>query len=382
MQPLKKLIRTSTISGSISILLKGQLQMLSSYYEVIAVSSPGRALDELEKRERIRTIPVPMERRISPLKDLVSLFRLIVLFAKEKPDMVHSITPKAGLLSMLAAWITRVPVRMHTFTGLIFPTATGRMQKLLIAMDRLICFCATHINPEGEGVKQDLINYKITSKSLHIIANGNVSGIDLSHFERTHQVMEEAKQYRINDKFTFCFIGRLVRDKGINELVSTFVRLYRDNPKVRLLLVGSFEKALDPVLPETEERIHHHPGITFVGYQADVRPFLAASDALAFPSYREGFPNVVMQAGAMGLPSIVTDINGCNEIIINGKNGVIIPPKNEEALYDAMSWFLSHPDEVKQMAANARPMIVTRYEQKMVWAALLAEYKTLTGCCC
>ncbi len=372
-----KLIRTSTIPASLENLLKGQLQMLSKYYNVLAVSSPGEKLEAIEKREGVRTIAIPMERRISLVKDFISLIRLIVLFAKEKPDMVHSITPKAGLLSMLAAWITRVPVRMHTFTGLVFPTATGKMQKLLIAMDRLTCFCATHINPEGEGVKRDLVDYKITSKPLYIIANGNVNGIDLEHFDRTPEVMEKAWFYREEGIFTFCFVGRMVKDKGINELVRSFLRLYQENGRVRLLLVGPFEKELDPVLPEVEEQILHHLGICSVGFQGDVRPFLAASDALVFPSYREGFPNVVIQAGAMGLPAIVTDINGCNEIVLPEQNGVVIPPKNEQALYEAMKYFVTHPEDVEKMAANTRPLIASRYEQRMVWDALLAEYKSI-----
>lgn len=373
----KKLIRTSTIPTSLETLLKGQLRMLSGHYEVVAVSSPGEELKVIEEREGVRTIAIPMERRISLVKDFISLIRLIILFAKEKPDMVHSITPKAGLLSMLAAWITRVPVRMHTFTGLVFPTATGKMQKLLIAMDRLTCFCATHINPEGEGVKRDLVDYKITSKPLHIIANGNVNGIDLEYFDRTPEVMEKAWSYREEGIFTFCFVGRMVKDKGINELVRSFLRLYQDNGRVRLLLVGPFERELDPVLPEVEEQILHHLGICSVGFQSDVRPFLAASDALVFPSYREGFPNVVIQAGAMGLPAIVTDINGCNEIVLPEQNGVVIPPKNEQALYGAMKYFVTHPEDVEKMAANARPLIASRYEQRMVWDALLAEYKSI-----
>ena len=373
----KKLIRISTIPGSLETLLKGQLKMLSEYYEVVAVSSPGERMKVLEAREGVRTVSVPMERRISLVKDFISLLRLIVLFAKERPDIVHSITPKAGLLSMLAAWITRVPARMHTFTGLVFPTATGKMQKLLIAMDRLTCFCATHINPEGEGVKRDLVNYNITSKPLHIIANGNVNGIDLGYFDRTPEVMEKACSYKKEGTFTFCFVGRMVRDKGINELVHSFLRLYQKDERVRLLLVGSFEKELDPVLPEVEEHILHHPGICYMGYQNDVRPFLVASDALVFPSYREGFPSVVIQAGAMGLPAIVTDINGCNEIVLPDLNGVIIPSKDEQALYESMKYFASHPVEVEKMAANARPLIASRYEQRIVWNALLDEYKSI-----
>lgn len=351
--------------------------MLSEHYEVVVVSSPGERMKVLEEREGVRTVSIPMERRISLVKDFMSLLRLIILFAKERPDMVHSITPKAGLLSMLAAWITRVPVRMHTFTGLVFPTATGKMQKLLIAMDRLTCFCATHINPEGEGVKRDLINYNITSKPLHVIANGNVNGIDLEYFDRTPEVMEKAYSYKKEGTFTFCFVGRMVKDKGINELVHSFLRLYQDDARVRLLLVGPFEKELDPVLPEVEEQILHHPGICFMGFQSDVRPFLAASDALVFPSYREGFPNVVIQAGAMGIPAIVTDINGCNEIVLPDRNGMIIPTKNEQALYEAMKYFAFHSVEVEKMATNARPLIVSRYEQRMVWNALLAEYKSI-----
>jgi hypothetical protein len=373
----KKLIRISTIPDSLETLLKGELKMLSEYYEVVAVSSPGEKMKVLEEREGVRTVSISMERRISLVKDFISLLRLIVFFAKERPDMVHSITPKAGLLSMLAAWITRVPVRMHTFTGLVFPTATGKMQKLLIAMDRLTCFCATHINPEGEGVKRDLVNYNITSKPLHIIANGNVNGIDLEYFDKTPEVVEKACSYKKEGTFTFCFVGRMVRDKGINELVHSFLRLYQKDERVRLLLVGPFEKELDPVLPEVEEHILHHPGICYMGYQNDVRPFLVASDALVFPSYREGFPNVVIQAGAMGLPAIVTDINGCNEIVLPDLNGVIIPSKDEQALYESMKYFASHPVEVERMAANARPLIASRYEQRIVWNALLDEYKSI-----
>lgn len=374
---MKKLFRISTIPTSLETLLKGQLKMLSEYYEVVAVSSPGEKMKVLEEREGVRTVSIPMERRISLVKDFISLLRLIVLFAKERPDMVHSITPKAGLLSMLAAWITRVPVRMHTFTGLVFPTATGKMQKLLIAMDRLTCFCATHINPEGEGVKRDLVNYNITSRPLHIIANGNVNGIDLEYFDKTPEVVEKACSYKKEGTFTFCFVGRMVRDKGINELVHSFLRLYQKDERVRLLLVGPFEKELDPVLPEVEEHILHHPGICYMGYQNDVRPFLVASDALVFPSYREGFPNVVIQAGAMGLPAIVTDINGCNEIVLPDLNGVIIPSKDEQALYESMKYFAFHPVEVEKMAANARPLIASRYEQRIVWNALLDEYKSI-----
>lgn len=379
----KNIIRISTVPLSLYSLLNGQLKFLSTYYHVVAISSPGDDLRVVAEREGVRTIAIPMERRISLLKDFISLFRLILLFVKERPDMIHSITPKAGLLSMVAGWVARVPVRMHTFTGLVFPSATGKMQKLLILMDKITCFCATDINPEGEGVRHDLIEWHITKKPLRVIANGNVNGIDTSFFH-VPQVLGLAEKIRKQlhitpDVFVFCFVGRMVRDKGVNELIKAFVRIYRENNAVRLFLVGPFETEFDPVLPETSELIFSHEGVFFMDWQQDIRPYLAASDALVFPSYREGFPNVVMQAGAMDLPSIVTNINGCNEIIVDGKNGVIIPPHDENALYAAMKYFIEHPEDVDRMAANARPMIQARYEQKIVWNALLEEYNRLLG---
>lgn len=374
---MKKVFRITTVPLSLNSLFKGQLKMLNEHFELVGVSSSGSEQEEVHQREGIRIIALPMERRISPIKDFISLVRMVLLFLKERPDMIHSYTPKAGLISMLAGWITGVPVRMHTFTGLVFPTATGLKQKLLIWTDRLTCACATHINPEGNGVKQDLIRYHITKKPLKIIANGNVNGIDLKYFQRTPEVMQVAEAYRKEGVFTFCFVGRVVRDKGINELVSVFVRLQKKHTQIRLILVGPFEKKLDPVSAETEKQILEHPAIDFMDFQKDIRPFLVASDALAFPSYREGFPNVVIQAGAMGLPSIVTDINGCNEIIEQDKNGVIIEPQNEQALYLAMEDFLLHPEKVKDMAQNSRKMVADRFDQKIVWTALLDEYKTL-----
>jgi glycosyltransferase involved in cell wall biosynthesis len=150
-------------------------------------------------------------------------------------------------------------------------------------------------------------------------------------------------------------------------------------PQAKLLLVGSLESELDPLRVETLEAIKHCSQIISVGYQNDVRPYLAVSDCLVFPSYREGFPNVVMQAGAMELPSIVSDINGCNEIIIDTKNGLIIPAKSEQKLLEAMQWMMEEEEERLRMKQNARPMIVDRYEQKVVWEAILREYEEFCG---
>lgn len=369
----KKIIRISTVPMSLNLLLKGQLHMLSEDYEVLAVSSPGIDLETVSQREGVRTLAVPMERRISPLKDLISLYRLIVLFYREKPWMVHSLTPKAGLLAMIAGRICGVPVRIHTFTGLVFPSATGLKRKLLMATDRLTCACATSINPEGQGVKKNLEQFHITQKPLQIIGNGNINGIDLDYFKRTDDVMLQAAKLRESDTINFCFVGRLVHDKGIDELIAAFSILYADNNNCRLFLVGAFEDILDPLLPDTKEKILHHKGIRFMGWQDDIRPFLAASDIFVFPSYREGFPNVVLQAGAMGLPCIVTNINGCNEIIQDGVNGIIIPSKQKDVLLFSMRKMLIDNYRIN-MANKARIMIANRYDRDMLWKELKKYY--------
>ena len=372
-----KIIRTSTVPGSLNNFCKGLLRELREEdgYEVVAVSSPGAALQQIAEREGVRTVAVSMERHISPIKDLKSLFGLVKVFRKEKPTMVHSMTPKAGLLSMMAAWICRVPVRVHTFTGLVFPTATGIKQKILIYTDRITCACATHVIPEGDGVKNDLISYRITRKPLKVLGHGNVRGIDLDHYNpELSEVQAEAAKIRKAGVFTFVFVGRLVRDKGINELVEAFSKLNKRNPNTRLLLVGEMEQELDPLLPATLDEINNNKAIEAVGRQSDVRPWLAASDVFVFPSYREGFPNVVIEAGAMGLPSIVTDINGSREIIIDGTNGTITIHRDADALYQSMKTFLKQPGKRIQMASNARSLVASRYEQSYVRRCLKEYY--------
>mgnify|MGYP001026674553 FL=1 len=373
-----KVIRACTVPQSIGFVV-GMIPDLTKEYEVGVLSSPGVEWAMLDKYgDAVKRLEVPMERHISPLRDLRSLWRLVRVFRRERPDMVHSMTPKAGLLCMLAAWITRVPVRVHMFTGLVFPTATGVKRRILMATDRLTCACATHVLPEGEGVKRDLLDNGITRKPIKVLGYGNCRGIDLDRFDPTlPEIQAEAAKLRKPEVFTFIAIGRLVGDKGINELVAAFSRLNRELPATCLILVGPQEKELDPLSPATLSEIESNPAIEAVGNQADVRPWLAAADCHVLASYREGFPNVVIEAGAMGLPQIVTDINGVNEIIINGRNGVIVPPKNADAIHASMSRMATDPAFRSVLAANARPLIASRYEQSYVRRCLKEYYKEI-----
>lgn len=378
-----KLIRTSTVAMSLDLLLKGQLAFLNEYFNVIAVSGEDYHLLQVIEREKVNTVSISIKREISILHDLISLVKLYLLFKKEKPLIVHSITPKAGLLSMVAAYFAGVPIRIHTFTGLIFPSKTGVMKRLLITMDRILCKFATHIYPEGQGVKTDLLRFKITTKPLKVLANGNINGIDLEYFNSENIPKKTLQELRISlgiqpNDFVFIFIGRLVTDKGINELIAAFSKLSKVKNNIKLLLVGPLEKEKNPISKETLFEIQHNSKIISTGYQDEVRDYFALANVLVFPSYREGFPNVVLQAGAMGLPSIVSNINGCNEIIINNYNGIIIPIKNEITIFDAMQLLLEDEMIYHSLQSNARLSIENRYNQQLVWKALLEEYKILT----
>jgi glycosyltransferase involved in cell wall biosynthesis len=372
-----KIVRATTVPMSLDAFCKGMLKELSSKYEVVALSSPGVEFPLVAEREGVRTIAVPMERHISVTHDISSLWELIKVFYKEKPTMVHSMTPKAGLLCMIAAWLTGVPVRVHTFTGLVWPTETGFKRKLLMLTDKITCFCATHIIPEGEGVKMDLLNHGITKKPLRILGYGNVRGVDMDYYSFRDEVRSKMEELKLRDesKFTFLFVGRVVGDKGINELCEAFDKL-SSMANVRLLLVGPYEDSLDPISRKSKKIIEQNPAIESVGskFGDELLSYYAASDCFVFPSYREGFPNTVLEAGAMGLPSIVTDINGSREIIVQGENGVIIPSHDTEALFLTMMKMMRDKDARVKMAGNARQMIASRYEQGLVRKCLYDFY--------
>ena len=381
MENKKTLIRITTVPISLEKLLSGQLEFMSEFYNVIAVSSEKENLEKLGKKINLPVFPVNLTRQITPIKDLSALFRLFIFFKKSKPLIVHTHTPKAGTIGMIAAKLAGVPLRLHTVAGLPLLETTGKKRKLLDFVEKITYSCANHVYPNSKGLMDIIIeNNYCNPKKLKVIANGSSNGIDTSYFNPTlfseNEKADLKKKIGINeDDFVFIFVGRLVKDKGVNELIAAFSKL--QYPKNKLLLVGDYENELDPLLPETLEMIESNKNILSTGFQYDVRPYFAVSDALVFPTYREGFPNVVMQAGAMNLPCIVTDINGCNEIIIEDKNGIIIPVKDESAIFEAMKSFISDSEKLQEMKENARQLIVSRYEQKIVWKAIFDEYKLL-----
>ncbi len=384
---MKKLIRITTVPLSLKVLLKGQLRfMASNGFDVKGVSSEGEELREVHENEGIAVEVITMSRKITPFQDLKSLWEMWNFLRKEKPQIVHTHTPKAGIIGMLAARLAGVPHRLHTVAGLPLMEATGTKRKILNFVEKLTYSSATRVYPNSKGLYDFILQNNFTqSNKLKIIANGSSNGIDTAFFspDQVAEIERVTLREKLNiqpDDFVFVFVGRIVSDKGINELIKAFSELQTVENKpagIKLLLVGGLENDLDPLNPETLAEINQNKYIISVGFQQDVRSFFAIADALVFPSYREGFPNVVMQAGAMGLPSIVSDINGCNEIIIEGENGLIIPSKNVEKLKEKMLTLAKDKNLYTKLKGNSRRMIENRYEQSVVWNALLEEYEGL-----
>lgn len=386
---MKKIIRVATHSGSLGTLLQGQLHFMSSYFEIIGVGSGGNivqgetAIDKLARKENVRVIPVEMTREITPLKDLKAVYKLYRIFKKEKPLVVHSHTPKAGTLSMLAAKLAGVPNRLHTVAGLPLVEATGNKRRLLNIVEKITYYFATKVYPNSYGLKEIIIDNKFTNqKKLKVIGTGSSNGIDTSHFDPALYSKEQKQQLRKqlhikSSDFVYVFLGRMVKDKGINELVKAFCHINKKHKRTKLLLVGFYDKDVTPLFFETEKEIETNKNIIRLDWQDDVRPFLSISNALVFPSYREGFPNTVLQASAMQVPSIVSDINGCNEIIQEGVNGTIVPVKNVHALQERMERFLSEPHYYNHLIKNTRTPICKNYERTRIWESLLEEYHSL-----
>lgn len=383
MSDKKKIIRITTVPISLEKLLSGQIGFMKEHFEIKAVSSEPERLSAFGKNQGIETHAVGLTRKLTPVQDLRALWQLYRYLKKEKPFIVHSHTPKAGTVGMLAAKLAGVPHRLHTVAGLPLLVAKGKKRKLLDFVEKITYSAATKVYPNSYGLRDIIVqNGYCGHEKLKVLANGSSNGIDTSFFDPAlfsdKEILDLRQSLGISPhNVVFIFIGRLVKDKGICELVAAFERISALHPEAKLLLVGRYEPDLDPLDETTKEKISANRNIIETGYQTEVRPYFLASDILTFPSYREGFPNVVLQAAAMRLPAIVSDINGCNEIITQGKNGLIVPVEDENALHDAMLKLFEDNEMRKKMRENSRQEIQDRYEQNFVWSAILEEYRSL-----
>jgi glycosyltransferase involved in cell wall biosynthesis len=380
----KRLLRITTVPQSLVLLLEGQLKfMMMNGFELMTASAGGEETREL-RAQGIQHRRLWLTRTISPLIDAVATVQTIWLIWRFRPDIVHTHTPKAGLIGMLAAWLCRVPARLHTVAGLPLMEATGLKRRILLFTERLTYKLATRVYPNSKGLLDYISTFAFTGGDrFRIIGNGSTNGVDSTRFLRSAEILDEAARIRATwslppNAVVYCFAGRLVRDKGIRELVHAFRKISVERPSL-LVLLGRFEQSLDPLDADSLNFIQNSNAVVMAGFQRDIRPWLTAADVFVFPSYREGFPNVVMQAACLEVPCIATDINGSNEIIRNNVTGLLVPVKDPAALYEAMCTITSDRNVMVAMGRMARDYVSTNFDQKYLWKAILQEYNNVTA---
>lgn len=348
-----------TVSRGFETYLADQPRRLSRDFDVTLIASPGPGLDQVGAAEGVRVRGVSMTRSISPWRDLRALVALFVIFRRDCPVIIQSYSPKAGLLAMVAGWAARVPVRVHGIIGMPLIEAHGVRAAILVCAERLTYAFATHLTCNSEVLRGWVYDH-LSRRPIDVVGNGSVNGVDTTTFRppRDDERREAREHLGLHsDNVVFAFVGRLVPDKGITELISAFSKLPSDCP-TQLLLVGDDDGQRRR---DVMDLIAVTPGVLHAGWHSDVRAAYWAADVLVLPSYREGMPNVLLEAGATGLPVIATDINGCNEVVVDGVNGILVPVRDVKALSAAMSQ-LCDARRREDMGSRSREPVVANFE--------------------
>jgi len=367
-----KFFLITTVPMSLSF-FKGQIGKLSKDFDITLISSPGEELEQIAYAESVKYSAIHMKRDIAIKDDILSLLKFLWLFIRQRPDIIHCNTPKGSLLGLVAGYITRVPVRIYYVHGLRYEGATGKKRQLLVVLEKLNCFCATHIIAVSHGIKQK-VQDELTSKKVSVIHHGSANGMPVKEFlTENYDDYAIRKSYGITKQdFVFGFVGRLVADKGINELVHAFNMFEQKN--VKLVIVGRYEHELDPLNQETLDIIKANPNIIEMGFQKDVKKFLAIMDLFVSPSYREGFGLSVLEANLMKVPVLVTSITGYSEIVREGKNGFFVNPKDTLELFNKMQEFSQSRNSLLAMKQQCYDEVANKYNYKEVLEKALDYY--------
>ncbi len=374
------LVYIITVPLSARYLLQGQLRYMKDQgFHVVVVSSPGSDLQLVADRENVVTFSVPMRREISPLHDLVVLFRLYVLLRRLKPVIVNAGTPKAGLLGMCAAWLARVPVRVYVVRGLRLETLTGWRRYVSIASERVAAASAHRVICVSESLRQVFIAMGLApqTKTL-VLASGSSNGVNAEHFSPGQENRSQSLALRRTlgipeDAPVIGFVGRLTRDKGVLELLDAFDEVRRTVPTARLLLLGRFEDG-SPIPDSYVQRLKAHTHVILTGWVSDAAPYYHIMDILAFPTYREGFPNVPIQAASAGLPVVGFRATGTIDAVQDGVTGMLVPIGDTAALARAMLAYLGDRELREKHGTAGRARVVKDFRQETIWAALCTEY--------
>ena len=384
---MPKLLRITTVPISLRLLLTDQMRYMSQQgFNVIMLSADGKERETVIHSEGCHHHIIPFTRAITPWQDLQCLWLLIQFIRAERPDIIHTHTPKAGLLGMLAARMMGVPVRIHTIAGFPFMTASGAKRKLLIAMEKLTFWGAQYVWPNSQSMLNYVKEQQLCPESkLDMINKGSTNGIDLNQFSPSAIQVEKLDQIKATFKYDPAFkyilaVGRVVRDKGIPELVDAFQLLQKEGSNLRLLLIGPMEEERkEELLPlSTLQAVKENEHIQHIHWTDDVAYYLHLADILVHASHREGFPNVPLQAGAMECPIVCSAIPGNIDIVEDKETGLTFPVGNTKVLMECLQHTLKYKKEAKTMAQTLRRRIEIDFDRKIIHQAILTKYKFLT----
>ena len=377
---MKKLVILTTVPLSLATLIKGQPKYLSQFFDITLISSSDSVISDIEAYEGVKVYTIDMTREITPFQDLKALFKIFIYLSQNRPDIIYSFTPKAGLLGMIASYFARVPIRVHNIVGMPLIEASGNKKRLLKVIEKITYLFSTNLFCNSYGLKE-YIQKNLTKRDIKVVGNGSINGIDIELFRDTFtQTQKDKLRDSLNiqkDDFVLLFVGRVVKDKGINELIQAFFILDKKYNNLKLLIVGDFEEHLNPIESKSIEIMRSNQNIIQVGFQKDVRPYLGVSSLFVLPSYREGLPNSLLEAGSFGIPLLATDINGCNEIIRDRENGILIKPKSVDSLVDGISLLVENKQLYNRIKKSVRESIKTRYSQISFWKSLKNELESL-----
>lgn len=380
-RPTVKIAIQTTVPGSLYAFFRGQLTWLKSHdFEVHTVSAPGEELKWVAETEQVSTHAVPMTRSFSPFRDPLALWHLIRLYRKSRFAVVHSFTPKGGLLGMLAAVVAGCPVRLFTVWGMA-PTAINFRTRVRVWANKVSCSLAHKVFIECPSTAELAVASGLCPREkICVVPAWSTNTLDskltdLSDLAQTRAAARHDWELP-SDGVVIGFVGRVVRDKGVHELIEAFEKLASEFPKLHLLIVGVRESE-DPVGQDILRRIDQHPHIRCTGFQKDMPRFLSAMDVLVHPSYREGLPTAPLEASARGLPVITTRIPGCIDAVQEGVTGLLVEPRDALGLAEAIRYYLKNPDVRQQHGCNGREWVLKKYDRETAWTALLNEYQKL-----
>jgi len=360
------------------LILPARLRALKAAgFRVVLICSPGTLLDRIARQECVETVSVRMQRGLSPFADAVSLVVLCRVLHRLRPVMTEFSTPKAGLLGNLAAKLCGVPVRVYMLRGLRLETLAGLRFRLVLAAERLASACAHHVVCNSRSLQAKAAALRVApAGKLHLIGNGSSQGVDIDRFSPGADKVR--KGLGIPPEAPLIgFVGRLTCDKGIPELIDAFELILGAVPMARLLLVGWFDDSDDAVSEDLRRRIESHPAIVYTGYVADTAPYYRAMDVMVLPTWREGFPNVVLEAAATGIPVVTTISTGSRDAVVPEVTGLLIPAGYPQAIAEAVIRLIRNPEERWRMGAAARAWVIEQFVNGHVLGQTMAFYRAL-----